>query len=44
MVMGIHQKNLRVKVVHGEKKLRTTQFAMSVSIKSERRRQTVVDL
>jgi hypothetical protein len=24
MVMGVHQKQLRVKVVHGEKGLRTT--------------------
>ena len=24
MVMGVHQKKLRVKVVHGEKRLRTT--------------------
>ena len=26
MAMGIHQRKLRVKVVHGEKRLRTTAF------------------
>ena len=32
MVMGVHQKKLRVKVVHGEKRLRTTAIFLNVCV------------